>query len=596
MLARFGPFLCGGLLLASLASTVSAQTPDVQPEVFTCTRSKFTAVPRLIEELKSQDQKVRDKAIVTLGSFGAIAQPAAPALVEVAVNTPGHALALQALAKIDEQATLTALRRLLVGGRGRCKCGNRFIDVVSSGGEPIVPHLIKLTAEKDHAANAGAVLVQIGAPAVPHLVRNLEARDDATRLGMANVLFQIGDKARAAIPALEKRLAVEKGTVRLHVAQALYRVNGGHQTAFDVLHDAVRADDKAQQLDALQCLLNLQCKAKELIPTMMSVVATSEHHSYAFAILTTIGPDAVPALIAELSKQDGKHTASVLYTLSNIGPGAAPAIPNFITILNGKDRALAVQAADLLPNLGPDAKSAIPHLLAALNGNDHNLRIVSAQSLVRMDKVQAKHAIAPLVEVLRGDNVNDRQRALWLLNGFGADAKPAVPALVEMLKSEKLPMRISVAHVLLHVDPSQADAVLPTVMEALQPKKEHIPQTRQAINLLAKMGPRGKTAIPAVKELLQQTLKNQVRGVNSYSLVDCLRQMDASGEAMAVLIGALNSKDVEEREDAAYAITDTIGRNALPAITTAVANGSLRDTPELASLVKQLRKQAGANQ
>jgi HEAT repeat protein len=588
MLARFVPILCGGLLFGFLASTVSAQTPDIQPEVFTCNRSKLTALPRLIEELKSQDQKVRDKAIVTLGSFGPIAEPAAPALIEVAVNTRGHALALQALAKIDEQATLTALRRLLVSGRGRCKCGKSFDSVVASAGEPIVPHLIKLTAEKDYAANAGIVLVQIGTRAVPHMVRSLEDGDDAKRLTMANLLFQLGDKAKAANGALEKRLAVDKGSVRLHVAQALYRINGSHQAALDVLHDAVRGNDKAQQLDALQCIMQMECRSKELIPTMMTVVATSEHHSYAFAILTTIGADAAPALIAELSKQDGKHTVYVLHTLSNIGPGAAAAVPNFITILNGKDRALAARAANLLPNLGPDAKSAIPHLLAALSSNDYNLRIVSAQSLVRMDKAQAKHTVAPLVEVLRGDNANDRQRALWLLDSFGADARPAVPALVEMLKSEKLPMRVGVAHVLLDVDPSQADAVMPTVMEALQPRKEHAPQTRQAINLLAKMGPQAKAAVPTVKELLKQTLKNQNRVVNAYALVDCLKKMDASGEAMTTLIDALNSKDANEREDAVDVIGDTLGRSALPALTTAAANGSLRDTPELAALVKQL--------
>src|SRR5437762_11578751 len=110
MLARISSFLCGGLLFALLASSATAQTPEVQPEILRC---PVSALPRLINDLKSTDEAVRAKAIATLGSFGAVAKPAAPALVEIAVNSRGHAQALRALAKIDDDATRSALRKLL---------------------------------------------------------------------------------------------------------------------------------------------------------------------------------------------------------------------------------------------------------------------------------------------------------------------------------------------------------------------------------------------------------------------------------------------------------------------------------------------------
>src|SRR5207248_11531914 len=131
----------------------------------------------LITDLKSTDEQIRSKAIATLGSLGKIAKPAAPALVELAVNSRGHAATLQALAKIDDEATRSALRRLLAGGFGRCKCGFRFTDVVAAAGEPIVPHLMTLLPEEDISVAVERVLSQIGAPAVPQLIAGLESKN-----------------------------------------------------------------------------------------------------------------------------------------------------------------------------------------------------------------------------------------------------------------------------------------------------------------------------------------------------------------------------------------------------------------------------------
>ena len=127
MSARIFAFLCVGLFFAAFAPAANAQNASYDPETFKGADSAKAALPRLIKDLKSTDESVRGKAIATLGKLGATAKPAAAALADVAVNQRGHALALQALAKIDETETRNALRKLLAGGRGRCKCGNTFI-------------------------------------------------------------------------------------------------------------------------------------------------------------------------------------------------------------------------------------------------------------------------------------------------------------------------------------------------------------------------------------------------------------------------------------------------------------------------------------
>ena len=160
------------------------------------------------------------------------------------------------------------------------------------------------------------------------------------------------------------------------MAQTLHLINGSHQPAFDVLHSAVRGSDKALRIEALASLYSIRCKSKELIPTLMNMLATEEPNqiTYVCEILANIGAEAVPTLVTELKNKDSKHRIGLMTALSNIGPDASVAVPTFITILDGTDRGLAVQAASMLPNLGPEAKKAIPHLLAALKIDDAVLR------------------------------------------------------------------------------------------------------------------------------------------------------------------------------------------------------------------------------
>jgi HEAT repeat protein len=587
---RISTFLFGGLLCGMLAPLASAQAPVVERESFKCKESGTDAVPRLIEELKSKDEKVRARAVATLAWIGKDAKAAAPALIEYAVNNRGHAATLQALVKIDEAATLTALRRLLVGGIGRCRCGNSFNDVVAQAGEPIVPHLLVLLAEPNFAVNAEQVLTQIGAPATPHLISRLENPNSGYRLALYRIFTAIGPTAKAAAPALEKRLAVERDTPKLRAALALYKIVGFHKAAFDVLHDGARGDDKNQRLEAMQCLVQAGCKSTELIPTMVNVVmASNDQHYLAAEVLANVGRESTPALLEALKAADASQSNRVLLALRRLGPNASTAIPAVIKIVEGNDRALGTLAASILPDLGPDAKQAIPALLAALKADDRNFRQTSAEALVRIDREQAPHTIMPVVELLQNGQPQEQKRALALLRQLGAHAKPAVPAMISLLQTETLPLRVSIADVLNVIDPAQTDSALPTLVEAVQAKSDKSNSPRIALRMLAKLGPRAKSAVPALQTALKDALKNQDSAVDPFAVMDCLKKIDKSAEVMPIVIAALNSANANERSEARYLIMDGIGQPALPMLDAALANGQLRSSPEVVALLKQLR-------
>jgi hypothetical protein len=610
---RFCSFLCGGLLFGLLAPLASAQTPHVQPECFKCTAGARAALPRLIAELKSTDADERAQAIATLGSLGPIAQPAAAALIETAVNTTDHAPALQALVKIDDEAIRAALRRLLVGQIGRCRCGKTFSFVVAGAGESVVPQLLVLLPEKERTAEIESVLAQIGAPAVPHMLKKIsDGAPEATQLSIFRTLAAMGPVAKSAVPTLEAPAPrrCEPDAIKIQRAYALIRITGAHQASFDILHNAVKNGDKATKLQALACLRASGVKAKGLVPTMVSLVIADDaaYHQDAMQTLVNIGADAAPALIESITtggcrrfnrnlftrvgQEQPKHTERVVQTLHRMGPSAPAAIEIFIQLVEGRGP-LAVYGADSLPDFGPQAKRAVPYLLEALQADSVNLRLSSAAALARIDRQQVTQTIPVLVAVMHGKNANEKERAMWQLANLGADAKPAVPALLAMLNSGSLQSRLRLAETLSLIDPSAMGQAMPTLLEALQ-KRGELADT--ALNVLENMGPQAMPAVPALKMLLAETLNNQDQYVNPRSVVQALKMIDASADIMPILIDGLNSAAQNRRRAAATLVRQFRGPQTLAALNEALDNGQLATSAEVTGLMKTLRPQTGTNE
>jgi HEAT repeat protein len=84
--------------------------------------------------------------------------------------------------------------------------------------------------------------------------------------------------------------------------------------------------------------------------------------------------------------------ASVLETLREFGPLAAPAVPGLIRLLDGPDRR---DAARVLRKIGRPAKAAAPKLAELLRKDeDREVRIAAAGALGGMGKEAGKHSHA----------------------------------------------------------------------------------------------------------------------------------------------------------------------------------------------------------
>ncbi len=108
-------------------------------------------------------------------------------------------------------------------------------------------------------------------------------------------------------------------------------------------------------------------------------------------------------------------------------------------------------AADALAALGPRAKAALPVLLAQF-GHEAPWVRVSCQAAVG---AVGKEAVDELIETFENNTGGPRIRAAFVLGGIGADAKPAVPVILRIMKEETPVMQDRMMGVLQQIDPER---------------------------------------------------------------------------------------------------------------------------------------------
>jgi HEAT repeat protein len=118
--------------------------------------------------------------------------------------------------------------------------------------------------------------------------------------------------------------------------------------------------------------------------------------------------------------------AAAARRLRDLGPGAAPAIPQLIAALGDPLAQVAMDAGDALGRIG---KPAVPPLIRALKSSDPSVRAWAAYA-VRKVGPEARDAMPALAGLLRDDRT--AAAAAQSLSVMGA---PAVPALLEGLRN-----------------------------------------------------------------------------------------------------------------------------------------------------------------
>jgi HEAT repeat protein len=360
---------------------------------------------------------------------------------------------------------------------------------------------------------------------VPSLRAALKDPVEDRRREAAESLGRIGRAARSAVPALLEATKDSAPLVRVSAARAVGLLDPDHEGILTPLESALKDPGPGVRRAAAEALGDLGARSK---PAVSSLSAALE--------------DASPAV-----------RWSAAEALGRLGGDAEEAVASLAIAL--RDPGIRAIAADALGAIGNPSRGAVPLLLDGLKDSDPAFRWMSAVALSRIDAKAARAALPLFIERLRDPDGRARWDAMQCVSGMGLEAKPAAPAVMEMVKKG---------------DGVAADILTsiagPDALEALPLLLENLSDEWDLSESIARIGP---AAAPGLMKSLEKTdAKNRPLVVKtlgllaskSRDLIPAIQKLleDADGRLREAAADALGGIDPKVKE-AAPALQKSLG-------------------------------------
>jgi HEAT repeat protein len=423
--------LCGVLAAANGRATEPNDTQNAKPSAAKADAPRESRVGELIAQLKDHQDAARSaRAAEALGKLRPAEQRAINALVE---------------ALADER------------------------DLGETPAYVPAPH--RLVA--DAAVEA---LLEIGRPAVPALARALHKDSEDVRRRAAEILGKLGPSAAAA--DLRQLLAREKSEdVRYSAAEAYAAVETDPKQVVAAMLPLLRDRSPHVRGCAARLLGKLGPKAAAAVPALLRALDDRGLRSQCmgppdmygeravrFDVAESLGligaaaRAALPKLTAMMATDaDREVRVSAALAVCRIDPPNKPAFAQLVRLLDD-GRGGVQQAALALGQLGPAARAAVPALGRALL---HQYVYVRANAAEALGRIGGSEVVPLLVFAMRDPDAMVRYDAAESLGKLGAEAAPAVPDLIKILRGNDahiFPVRLAAAAALGAIGPAAAGA------------------------------------------------------------------------------------------------------------------------------------------
>jgi HEAT repeat protein len=516
------------------------------------------AIPELLAALKSPDVDLRWRAARALGVVGdgqAVAGLKASTSDAEALVRAQAIFALGRLKPADKESLAAVTEHLSDADAQVRRAAVRALRMIDAPRQQLAPLIGKLLSDAEPAIAARALssLTDGGVEVVPALVSALD--QPQARYWACLALGEMGPQAQAAVPALIKVLSDERPEVRLQATIALGEIG----------------PDAKPAVAALMKLLD------DPIPSVRA------------AAVFALGHIGDPAAIAALENTE-KSTEPVqrmlaTWALAKLHPSDQQrlnkAIDSLVLALADKSREVAIMAAKALEDLRPGTDLLRPLIDKLIAGKPEAAeRIMSAVAPLGASAVP--QAIAALKDPQR------RVRAMQVLARIGPESAPAVPGLVELLKSGEPATTTEALYTLGAIGPSAQGAV-GAIVEQLRQRDPRVVQA--AIIALGKIGPAAREAIPALGKL-NQSDDELLRMTSVWAILKIGPPSDdLTKAALPILAAALQNNREFVRVEAATSLGE-LGRgaaDALPALQAAANDSSPAVRSAVASAIGKIR-------
>lgn len=177
-------------------------------------------------------------------------------------------------------------------------------------------------------------------------------------------------------------------------------------------------------------------------------------------------------------------------------------LPQLTNALASADQRRRRVALDLLGYVGEGGEAAVPFLVAKLKSEAEIERLLAVHSLQRLG-MAAKPALPALIEIV-GDTASSRGilfNGCRALGNLGSEATNSLPTLKRRWGAETDPVaKRHLATAICRIaepEPEVLDSIIAQLSETVH--------CRGAILALAEIGPNAKPAVPALRELATKT-------------------------------------------------------------------------------------------
>jgi HEAT repeat protein len=156
-------------------------------------------------------------------------------------------------------------------------------------------------------------------------------------------------------------------------------------------------------------------------------------------VATVASADEIPGLVKQLKGGDVEARRSAAKALGEAGEAARNGVPALTEALRDNDMYVRRFAARSLGDIGPAAKAAIPALSTLVKNGQDKKEVLDAATEALGKIGTGAASISALAATLldKSRDPEQRRKAAEALGLLGAGAKPAIPALVEVLKPAK---------------------------------------------------------------------------------------------------------------------------------------------------------------
>jgi HEAT repeat protein len=325
---------------------------------------------------------------------------------------------------------------------------------------------------------------------------------------------------------------------------------------------ALSSADSKQKTKAAEALGEMGEKAKDAIPSLLKLLSDPDDFTKrtALSALVKIGlPNKtdVPLFANSLREPSVELRRYAASTLERMGADARGAAADLTAALGDNDPMVRQSVARALGKLGRDVKdNAVRPLELLLTDSNRDNRMAAAEGLA--DLYAASNDMESLKKMLKNQDTDVRGFAVKAFAKMGKAAKPVLPDLLEMAKSDTGDVRRATVQLLALVDPIDSKPGLNLVVESLSSgDKETKLAALAALGVLAKEAP--SNVVGSVKEMTKD------QEMKKAAIVALSKLGTVQKTAVTALAEMLKESDDESTDVITKAIVD-LGPAAVPAV------------------------------